>query len=87
MKNDKCTKAVWRGINVVNTEEEVDFTCIHSNDETNVMSMNDDDDLSVNIMQNFYRNITTKIFLQKHNTINEYGDFLSYKCYFGFIIK
>ena len=60
----------------------MDFTCIHSNDETNGMSMNDDDDLTVNIMQNFYRNITTKIFLQKHNTINKYGDFVVIKILF-----
>ena len=42
------------GINVVNTEEEVDFTCIHSNDENNGISMNDDDNLPINIMHHFY---------------------------------
>ena len=30
------------GINLVNTEEEVDITCINSSNETNAISKNDD---------------------------------------------
>ena len=66
----------------MNTEEEMDFTCIHYKDETNGISMNDDDNLPINIMHHFYCKITTKIFLQKHNTINKYGDFVVIKMLF-----
>ena len=30
------------GINLLNSQKKVDFTCIHSSNETNKISMNDD---------------------------------------------
>ena len=40
-------------MNLVNIEEEVDITCIHSTNETNNISKNDDVNFSTNIMHLF----------------------------------
>ena len=37
---------------LVNTEEDVYFTYIHHKNETNDISMNEDDNFSINIMHN-----------------------------------
>ena len=46
------------GINLVNTEEEVNFVCIYSKNETNYISMNDEDNFSINIMHHYYHQIS-----------------------------
>ena len=43
----------YNGINLINTEEEVDATSIYSINETNEISMNDDENLSINIINHF----------------------------------
>ena len=50
------------GINLVNTEEELDFTCIHSTNETNNISKNDVGNFYINIMHNFYQQILRKMY-------------------------
>ena len=65
----------------------MDFTFICSTNETNDISMNDDDNFSINIMHHFYRQITMIMYLQEHNLIKKNADFSVIKCYFGFIIK
>ena len=61
----------YSGINLVNTEEEVDFTCINYTNETNDISMNDDEKFSINIMHYFYSQMSIKMYLQEHNMISE----------------
>ena len=51
------------GINLVNTEEEVDPTCIHSTNVNNYTSMNSDD-ISHKYYAQFYRQITMRMYPQ-----------------------
>ena len=74
------------GINLVNIEEEVDVTCIHSTNETNNISMNDDVISTMNIMH-FYRKITTRMYPQEYNRIKQNAEFYVIHFYSEFIIN
>ena len=60
----------------------MDFTCIHSRNETNEISKNDDEKFSINIMHHFYRQITIKTYLQEHNMIKKNAEFVVIKMLF-----
>ena len=51
-------------MNLDNTEEEVDVTYIHYTHKTNSISMNDDVNVSINIMNPSYRQITKRAYLE-----------------------
>ena len=67
------------GINLVNTEDEVHFTCIRYKNKTNDISKNYDVKSPINTMHHFYRQITTKIYFQEQNMIQKNAEFVVIK--------
>ena len=57
------------GNNVLNIEQEADITSIHSINEANGISMNDNENLSINIMHHFYHQRILKMYLLDQNMI------------------
>ena len=68
--------------NLLDTEEEADVTSINSINATNDVSINDDGNLSINIMHYFNHKIIMNMYLLDHNMIQKNEEFAVIKTSF-----
>ena len=66
-------------MNLDHIGKEVDVTCIHSTNENNNISMNDDANFPRNIMHLLNLQITMKMYIQEHNTAKKNEEFIVIK--------
>ena len=72
----------YNGIHLLNTGEEADVTSIEPINVTNNITMNDDENLSINIMHHFYHQIIMKMYLPDQNMIKQNEDYVVIKTLF-----